>query len=37
MATDEIGIPYDYEEWQANHTFDCFNEALLRAITKFKL
>ena len=34
---DEIGIPYDYEEWQANHTFDCFNEALLRAITKFKL
>lgn len=34
---DEIGIPYDFEEWPANHDFVCFNDALKKTIDRFGL
>ena len=34
---DQIGIDYTFEQWQAKHDFLCFNEALRRAVFKFKL
>ena len=34
---DEIGIAYEFEDWQAKHDFLCFDEALKRTVFKFKL
>ena len=36
-ALDEIGVPYEFDQWQAKHDFLCFDEALKRMVFKFKL
>ena len=36
-ALDEIGIPYEFEQWEAGHDFLCFDEAIKRAIFRFEL
>ena len=35
-ALDKIGIPYEFEKLEGAHEFQCFNEALKRAIARFE-
>ena len=36
-ALDEIGIDYEFEQWQDRHSLVCFDNALKKAIDKFGL
>ncbi len=33
----EAGVPFAFEEWQAQHNFACFDRALRQAIRRFGL
>ena len=35
-ALDKIGILYEFEKLEGAHEFQCFNEALKRAIARFE-
>lgn len=35
-ALDKIGIPYEFDKLEGAHEFQCFNEALKRAIIRFE-
>ena len=35
-ALDKMGIPYEFDKLEGAHEFQCFNEALKRAIARFE-